>query len=107
MNRPDSAGPFAGGGGDPFHRAVPDIAHREHAGDIRLEGEGPPAGRLPGWAQVFRLQVDVGPDEAAAAERGASQPSCHRLRADEAEQPAARLLRRLAGFRVPERYPAE
>src|SRR5579872_6511255 len=41
--RRDGAGAFAGGCGDPLHRAGVDVADREHGGDAGLERERSPS----------------------------------------------------------------
>jgi hypothetical protein len=40
MNKLDCDRTFADSGGDPFHRAVSNVADREDAGDVRLQQTG-------------------------------------------------------------------
>src|SRR5260370_38970238 len=63
VDRGDGAGAFAGGCGDPLHRAGVDVADREHGGDAGLARGRPPSPPGPGPAPVPAGPLAGGPVE--------------------------------------------
>ena len=51
---------FADGSGDPLGGAGPDIADREQPGVARLEGQRPPAQRVPTSVEVSVFKGSIG-----------------------------------------------